>query len=53
MIIRPVEAVLFHADGRTARHEAVRGRFSQTCKARKILRSAHRVYLYVLCGSQN
>jgi hypothetical protein len=32
MKIRPVTAELFHADGRTERHEEAIGRYSQFCE---------------------
>jgi len=32
MKIRPVGAELFHADGRTERHDTTNSRFSQFCK---------------------
>jgi len=32
MKIRPVGADLFHADGRTDRHDEAKSRFSESCK---------------------
>jgi len=54
MKIRPVGAELFHADGRTERHDDENKRFLQFCeRSKKILRSAHTVYLWGLYESEN
>jgi ribosomal protein L44E len=56
MKIRPVGAELLHADGRTDRqtHDETNSRFYEVLRTRpKVTRSAHIVYLCVLCGSQN
>jgi len=50
MKIVPVPTQLFHADQQTDRHDAS---FGVLRKLLKILRSAHTVYLCVLCGYEN
>jgi hypothetical protein len=48
MKIRPVEAELFHADGRTDRHYEDKSRLSQFCERAKIERTLYREIICLL-----
>jgi hypothetical protein len=51
--IQPVGDALIHADKRADGHDKAKTLYTTTRTLLKIPRSAHTVYLCVLCGSQN